>query len=211
MILHRVLNELLRSRSRVAVLRALLDSATGLTGNQVSRDADMSPRSAFKALNAMEALGVVRRQRGGRDHLFTLNSDHFLVTQAILPVFQTEIEFTESLSAAIASAVQGKVVSASIFGSVARREETLHSDLDLCCIVRDKQQVNLVESAIDSRAQTLYRRYGVKLSPVIFTVAEFRKKRGLGVVKDILDHGMHITGRDPKSILDDETKRQKIR
>ncbi|MGB2959331.1 MAG: nucleotidyltransferase domain-containing protein [Bacteroidota bacterium] len=171
----------------------------------------MSPRSAFKALNAMEALGVVRRQRGGRDHLFTLNRDHFLVTQAILPVFQTEIEFTESLSAAIASAVQGKVVSASIFGSVARREETLHSDLDLCCIVRDKQQVNLVESAIDSRAQTLYRRYGVKLSPVIFTVAEFRKKRGLGVVKDILDHGMHITGRDPKSILDDETKRQKIR
>jgi predicted nucleotidyltransferase len=210
MIIHRVIDELLRSRSRVAVLRALLDSATGLTGNQVSRVAEMSPRSAFNALSALEALGVVRRQRGGRDHLFTLNRNHFLVTHCVLPIFQSEIEYSENLVAAVGSLVRDKVVGASVFGSVARHEETPSSDLDICCIVRDRQSASAVESAINSETHTLYREYGVRISPLVITVAEFRKKRRSRVVKDILDHGVHVAGHDPRSILDGKAKRQKI-
>jgi len=56
----------------------------------------------------------------------------------------------------------------------------------------------------------LYRRYGVKLSPVILTVAEFRKKQKSDVVKDIVGHGMHLTGKDPRLIIDGKPKRKKI-
>ncbi|MGA2623864.1 MAG: helix-turn-helix domain-containing protein [Bacteroidota bacterium] len=86
MIMHRVLDEVLRSWSHVAVLRALMDTSTGFTGNEVARVSGMQPRSALKALSSLEELGIVRRQRGGRDHLFTLNREHFLVREALLPI-----------------------------------------------------------------------------------------------------------------------------
>lgn len=64
MVFHRSLDEVFRSWTRVAVLRTLWDTATGFTGNQVARAAGMHPRSAFKALTALETLGMVQRQRG---------------------------------------------------------------------------------------------------------------------------------------------------
>ena len=86
MVIHRPFDEVLRSWSHVAVLRAILDSAVGLTGNEIARVSGMQPRSALKALTSLEELGIVHRQRGGRDHLFTLNRDHFLTREGLLPL-----------------------------------------------------------------------------------------------------------------------------
>ena len=47
---HRALNEVFRSWTHVAVMRALQDTTVGFTGNQVAGEARMHPRSAFKAL-----------------------------------------------------------------------------------------------------------------------------------------------------------------
>jgi hypothetical protein len=122
-----------------------------------------------------------------------------------------ESEFPEHLFAAVGSLLKGRVASAIVFGSVARQEETALSDLDICCVVKDRQSVSAVETAINAGAQTIYQEYGVRLSPMVCTVAEFRKKRDSPVVKDVLDHGLHIVGQKPGSILDGKAKRQKDR
>ena len=58
-------------------LRALIDTNSGFTGNEVARVSGMNPRSAFKALTSLENLGIVNRQIGGRDHIFTLKPRAF--------------------------------------------------------------------------------------------------------------------------------------
>jgi len=120
-----------------AVLCTLVDTTIGRTGNEIARLSGMQPRSALKALSTLEELGIVRRQRGGRDHIFTLNREHFLVQSSIVPLYKAETEFEKEAFGFLTSLLKNNVVSAVVFGSVARGEETATSDLDICCVVGD--------------------------------------------------------------------------
>ncbi len=185
----------------MAVLRALLDTTSGCTGSEVGRISGMQPRSALKALTSLEQLGIVRRQRGGRDHIFTLNRDHVLVRDAILSLYRSERQFPEVLFTTLAAVLKSPVVSAVVFGSVAKREETPLSDLDLCCIVNTEKQKDAVREKLDREAASLDRKFGVRVALLLFTVEEFRAKSKSRLVKDIVDHGRLITGKDLKGVL----------
>ena len=198
---HRVLDTVFRSRSHVAVLRSLLDTTVGFTGNHVARLSGMHPRSALKALTALEELGIVRRQRGGRDHIFTLNREHFLMENALMPVFAAEQKFPEAVRLMLSACLDGHVLSAVIFGSTARNDETAESDLDLCCIVKSKDQEEMVRTTLASEAQALGQQFGVKLAPLIFTLSEFRSKANTGAIQEIIRDGKLITGKKPEVLL----------
>lgn len=203
MVLHRPFDKVFRSWSHVAVLRVLQDTATGFTGNHTARLAGMHPRWALKALTSLEELGLVRRQRGGRDHLFTLNRDNYLLMRGILPLYKLERTFFNEVTAAIAVAVNRQAVSAVLFGSVARREETPRSDLDLCFIVKSNHQRKNLQSSLDDLSPSLYKRFGVKIAPIYFTLDEFRKKarRSNPLVMQILEAGRIIAGKHPKALI----------
>lgn len=198
MVLHRVMNEVFRSWTHVAVMRALIDTAHGLSGNAVARSAGMHPRSAFKALTALEAQGLIRRQRGGRDHLFTLNRDHVLFEKVIVPVYSGEEGLRASLERALGDILQPLVVSAFIFGSVARGEESPDSDLDLCCITPTGMAKEQVRVALHDAASDLRRRFAVRVSPLFMTRTEFRARASSATVKAILSEGICIAGHDPR-------------
>ncbi|MGD1046361.1 MAG: nucleotidyltransferase domain-containing protein [Bacteroidota bacterium] len=202
MILYRVFDEVFRSWSHVAVLRALLDTTSGCTGNEVARLSGMHPRSAIKALTSLEQLGIVNRQRGGRDHNFTLNRNHFLVQSVVEPVYKAEQEFYQLIIHALAKKLRRVVLNATIFGSVAKRTETPFSDLDLCCIVKTEEQKESVRNLLNTDAQKLYSIFGVKVAPLFLTLEELKKKNKTHLVRDMLDHGMLVTGKKLKVLLD---------
>ena len=195
MVIHRAYDEVLRSWSHVAVLRALLDTTVGFTGNEVARLSGMQPRSALKALSSLEQLGIVRRQRGGRDHLFTLNRDHYLVAEGLLPLYEAESRFPPSIEKAIVAVLEDHVVSALIFGSVVRRQETPQSDLDICCVVRSESEKGAVQERLSSEASSLSKEFGVKLAPVYLTLQELRAKARSSLVRQILKEGKSIVGK----------------
>ncbi|MCH7722545.1 MAG: nucleotidyltransferase domain-containing protein [Bacteroidetes bacterium] len=201
MVIHRVFNEVFRTRSNVAVIRALLDTNTGFTGNEVARVSGMHPRSAFKALTLLEGLGIVNRQRGGRDHIFSLNREHFLVQEAILKIFQVESKFPAEVINTLASILKKQVYSAVIFGSAARREENILSDLDICCIVNSVRERLFVSDTLNKKSQILYNKFGINLAPIFFTKSEFIRKRKSQLVKSIANEGIIITGKNPKGLL----------
>jgi predicted nucleotidyltransferase len=203
MIVNRVFDELFRTWSNVAVLRALQDTASGFTGNEVARESGMDPKAALNALTRLEELGIVRRQRGGRDHIFTLNRNHYLVERAIIPIFSAEHKFLDEIYSLIAKSVKGQALSIVLFGSVARREDTPQSDLDICCIVKNKTQQEKLQMKLDEISSTLHNRFGVKIGPVYFTLDEFRKKESKQnpLIRQILDQGKVIIGKNPKVLL----------
>ncbi|MCX6141912.1 MAG: nucleotidyltransferase domain-containing protein [Ignavibacteriales bacterium] len=201
MVIHRAFDDVLRSWSHVAVLRAILDSASGLTGNEIARSSGMHPRSALKALTSLEELGIVRRQRGGRDHLFTLNRDHFLTREGLLPLYQAEQKFRRAIEDSLVTLLKGRVLSAVIFGSVSRMQETPQSDLDLCCIVSSENKKGVVQEMLASEAVPLYRNFGVKLAPVFFSLSEMKKKKRSGLIREILNEGKVIVGTKVEELL----------
>lgn len=201
MVINRVLDEIFRTWSNVAVLRALLDTNTGFSGNEVARVAGMNPRSAFKALTFLEELGLVIRVVGGRDHIFTLNREHYLVQEIILKIYPIESKFLDEVIKALSAILKGHVYSAVIFGSVARKEEKSLSDLDICCVVNSPLELLFVRDLLNKKSSALYKKYGIRLAPVIFMKAQFMRKRKTKLIKDIAEEGILITGKSIKGLL----------
>ncbi len=202
MILYRVMDEVFRSWSHVAVLRTLIDRNNGCTGNETARLSGMHPRSAIRALGSLEELGVVNRQRGGRDHLFSLNRDHVLVKDLLMPLYKTESLFPLAIKKEIGSILKKNVISAVIFGSVARREENPRSDLDLCCIVNSVPDKMLIRELLNKKSKSMSTKYGIKIAPVFFTASEFKKKKQVRLIKEIITQGVLIVGKNLRTLLD---------
>lgn len=203
MVFHRVWDRVFSTWSHVAVLRALQNSAHGSTGREIARLSGMNHRSCLQALTELEELSLVRRVRGGRDHLFTLNRQHLLVEEGILPLLALERAFSRSLFADVAKRLEKQAKSIIVFGSVTRNEETPSSDLDLCLVVRTEKDRATAEAAVHSIAPELLSRYGAKLAPFVITRKEFvqKAKRNLPPVRDILKEGIVIGGMSVKGLL----------
>ena len=201
MVINRVFDEVFRTWSNVAVLRALIDTNKGFSGNEVARISGMHPRSAFKALTSLEELGIVNRVIGGRDHIFTLNRDHYLVQEIILKIYPIESKFLEEIKRDLAKILKGQVYSAVIFGSVARKEEKPLSDFDICCIVNSQLEYLFVHDLLNKKSPILLKKYGIKLAPVIFMKRQFMKKGKTKLIKDIAEEGILITGKSIKGLL----------
>lgn len=196
MVFHRVFDRVFSTWSHIAVLRALQDSAHGSTGREIARLSGMNHRSCLQALTELEELSLIRRVRGGRDHLFTLNREHLLVQEGILPLLTLERSFSRMMFADLAKRLGKKTKSLIVFGSITRHEETPSSDLDLCMVVGAEKDKATGRAAAHSIAPEVLSRYGAKLAPFLLTRKEFvrKAKRNLPPVRDIAKEGIVIAG-----------------
>jgi predicted nucleotidyltransferase len=201
MIIYHILDEVFRNGSQVAVLRSLLDTNSGYTGNEVARLSGIHPLSALKALTVLEQLGIVHRQRGGRDHIFTLNRSHYLVQYVITPIYKAEQELLKEITRTIAALLKRSVLNATIFGSIAKRTETAMSDFDLCCVVKTESQKELVRNLLNSNSRELHQTFGIKVAPMLFTLREMKAKSKTPLIRDIAAHGLNIVGKELKVLL----------
>lgn len=196
MIIHHVLDSVFSTRSNLAVLRTLQDSKTGLSGRQIARNAGISHRTSLKCLTELESLSIVRRQRGGRDHLFLLNRDHFLYANGIQPLLEMERKYPDSIHEKLKSSLEKELSGMILFGSTARGDENTASDFDLCLILKKGKNKERVETKVSTLAPLLSDQFGIKVSPLYMTKDEFLKKirQGHALMKQILSEGIVISG-----------------
>lgn len=203
MIVNNIIESIFNKGSNVRVLRALIERVVGISGRETARLSGVSLRSAQIALDNLENLKIVNRLIGGREHLFTLNRDNFVVQKIIIPLFESEQTFKEKLFAEIKNNLSALTESLIIFGSVARKEETIKSDLDLC-IVYSKGKTK-IEATIDELRINLNKNFGIILAPFLITKSEFRKraKANKSPVPSILKEGKIISGLSLSRLKDD--------
>lgn len=203
MVIHKVLDEVFSTWSNVAVLRVLNHHVLGLSGREVSRLAGMSPKNCIITLTGLENLGIVNRIRGGRDHLFTLNREHFMVNEAIAPLFDTEEKFREAIYADIKKGLSKLCNSVYVFGSVARREENIDSDLDLCVIYDSEHKKEPLENAVYDLSLKVRRMYSVNISAYYVTAKQFsiKAKTNKAPIADVVKEGKLLFGNSIKVLL----------
>lgn len=198
--INNVLDQVFARKSNIRVLRTLKNYASGISGREVARLSGLAAKNSIITLTHLEDLGLVKSIKGGREHLFSLNRDSFLIQNSIMPLLQSEEEFQTSIRKEIKSKLKGKVISALIFGSVARKEETEESDLDLCLVYESFKNLDKLEETVDSLAINLYKKYGVSLSTLYISKSDFRKKAKANKppVKQIIEEGELLTGEQIK-------------
>lgn len=206
MVVNNTLDELFSRWSNIAVLRALNKYAVGISGREVARAAGITAKNCFTALDDLENTGIVTRVRGGRDHLFTLNREHFLVNKGIVPLFEIEEKFSEVIFHDIRKKLKNKCNSVYLFGSVARKQEKIESDLDLCIIYDKESQRKLAEKAVFEMKAVLHKKYFVNVAPFFITVNEFvkRAKNKKPPVNEIIAEGKLILGNSINKLLNDK-------
>jgi predicted nucleotidyltransferase len=207
MIIHRALDEVFSARSNIMVMRALKNSQTGLTGREISRIVGVSPKAGLKSLTLLEDLGMINRVRGGRDHIFTFNRDNFLVDQGILPLLESELFFRESLFKDITAKLKKDSPGAYLFGSVARKEETISSDLDICILYESGVDKSALEKTVSEIKPKLYVQYGVNIAPLYMQKKEFirRAKGNKPPAPSIIKDGLTLFGLQLKQVINAKT------
>lgn len=179
--------------SHVGILRALKDAREGMSGRAVARAAGFTHQACRQAFAKLEALGLLERQGSGKTQLMRLNFENALVAEAILPLFRAERRALSALRGLIRQEFEGRARAATLFGSVARKEEKPGSDVDLLLVADGAAKSSLSERAAALGRRTSSR-FGLRLSAIVLTPAELRRRarRSDPLIKNILSEGIDL-------------------
>ncbi len=189
------MDDALSSHARVKCLRMLSRfPAKEFTGREMAALARTSPPQAIQALGDLENLGLVRMRRAGAAMLWQLRAENVMVS-AIQSLFERERTLRDDVVQTIGSELPKVGVSrALLYGSVARKEEQAGSDIDLYIEVANEKAKETLRPALDRLGTTVFQRYGVPLSILIYSHAEVRRPRNPRLLRDIESEGIVVRG-----------------
>lgn len=197
----RPLDVVLSAPSHIAILRVLKDVREGLSGREVARRAGINHQTCADSLTRLESRGVIKRLGSGKTQLFRLNRENNLVKTVLKPMLESERKQFLDMQEDFSRIVNGYCLSAIIFGSVARREETPASDFDIALIVKNRNQKihGIIRTLIIQGTE----RWGIQVSPIVLTLTEFNQRASKKdpLINNILREGITIYGKQPQGLL----------
>jgi len=177
--------------ARGAVLAALLRTDIPLTGRQIHAlvSDEYSLWTVQEALKALTQLGIVDTQTVGRAGVHTINEDHVSVAP-----LRALLDPITALTGTVREAVGNDVKTVILFGSIARGEANIYSDVDLAVMAPD---------GWDGRADledAVRIRLGNNCDVLVFTSEDFTRLADIGepVVREILASGVALIGSIPR-------------
>jgi predicted nucleotidyltransferase len=177
--------------ARGTVLAVLLRTGEPLTGRQIHGivSDDHSLWSVQEALKALTRLGLVETRTVGRAGVHVINEAH-----ASIGPLRTLVDPMAALKAAVSEMVGRSVEAVLLFGSIARGEATVESDIDLAVIAAPSWEGR-------AELQDMVRaRLGNDCDVLVFTPSEFARlaTAHAPVVSDILRDGVALVGSKPQ-------------
>ncbi len=191
--LHNYLEQVLGSKSSIRLLRILvMYKHKTFTLRSLAEQASVSPQEASETLRELADLNVVSLQPIGRAFSIKLNERSYLLKRVIKPAIEAEEETLKQLIQLLKKHLSGKVISAAIFGSVARREEKMKSDIDIFLVATNKERALDVVAHAMGEIETVF---GSRLNPIIMSDMEFKSKIQSNLVKSVMQESIHICGK----------------
>lgn len=193
------IDEILGSRSRIAVLRVLRGVGVPLNASQIAARTKLTRPAVASVLADFAGMGIVQSSSAGRANVHTLIRDNLLVTQIIEPLFAAEEEQPEALAAQLRATFGQAAESVVLFGSYARGDQDADSDVDVALVARDPSAKELLESAVLAHEIEFHRQFGAALSPLIYDAREAAelRSRAPGLFDSIRKDGIVLSGSRP--------------
>ncbi len=204
---HQTLDALLDSEHKVRILRFLCRKGGEWVGRRLASELAMNPVTAHRALRELHQATVLDFRKVGSHFLYSLRDDHYLIRGVLRPLFEREAcaqgRLLDLLKRGFRTQLRSSVVSAAIYGSLARGEERPTSDIDLLILVRSDQAKRDVSDALERVGKMVIRTFGNPLAPYVNTVQEAQRKarRRLPVFQNILRGHQLLWGRPLTEVL----------
>ncbi len=175
------------SKARVKVLALfMLNPASEFYLREIARRTDLPVRAAERTVQALTKIGLLRRQKRGNSVYYSVEPS-FPVIQELKSIFLKTVGLGYRLRRAIAE--KGGADIAFVFGSYAKNQENLASDVDVF-IVGDVSSRELAPVLNE-----LEEELGREINATVFTAGELRTRI------DNQDHFVRSVLRGPKLFL----------
>lgn len=163
----RDLDEILGTSTKVRLLRELSRSGAAVSGRHAARLAGLSAK-AIQSLDELAEVGIVGRRVATGQNLYSFRQEHYLA-EPIVALFAAEERKLSSVLALLRSGLEdgGAIVSAAIYGSVARGESGPGSDLDVLILLEDRWTRAAVLDRVLDAGEVIAARFGWRLSPFV--------------------------------------------
>jgi len=169
------LDQALGQKSKVKALRYLVNYKKEISIRELAREIKMVPANLSVILKELQNEGILTSKRFGRSLVFSLNQDHYLTSDVIIPLFRKEKDIKNKLKQIILKSINFSYESIILFGSVKRGNEKPQSDIDVAFIVRDKDLARAEKETMEIN-QAISRIFGNSISPVVLSQKEFVKR-----------------------------------
>jgi hypothetical protein len=201
--LDHILDEVFSTWSHIAILRIFMDAAHPLSGREIARLTHMNHRSCLHALTRLERIGFVHRNRGGRDHLFSINREHRLWIEGVLPLLEIERRHLGRLAKRLRKELSLYVESVILYGNSTMKRDGNDTTVDVCIIINNRMTEKEIRTHLNVIAPLVWKRYGVTLHTLIVTESDFvrKAKRGIAPVTTIIEEGQVIAGKTLPEIV----------
>ncbi len=208
------------AKAKVKIIRVLSESRSAFRLDNIKNETGLSIGIVHKAVEDLVEEGVLVKMRGtGKERLFKFNADCSFAAP-LFDLFRIEktrqrrevvLLHTWNILEKIVSRLKGKADIIALFGSQARGDATLRSDIDLLIIPKDSQEqvfkvleevklkanvnpviISLEAFKRDIEKNTLFYR-NVKSDSIIFHIDESIKKRVTKFVEDMKYKGAEVS------------------
>jgi len=186
----------------VAVLRALFHSKLGYSGGALAKLTGVALFAVQKTLASLEGMGLVDVERGPVENRYRLNTQHYLVAHGLRALFEGERHLPKMLARELGDLLEGKVVSAGLFGSFARGTARAGSDIDLFVVVDTLKDREKVSRVLSDAQPDLTRRYGWPVQAVVFERRRLSQglKKGQSLLDEAAGDWQHVAGLMPREL-----------
>lgn len=201
MYFHDYLEQVLGNKVAIRVLRTMIRYQTKVfTKRGLARTANVSVNEAALTIRDFEDLGIIRVQPVGRAHQLSLNKKSYILNKIIEPIFKAEENTLDELLKVLKKHLDKKniIISAALFGSVAKGKEKPDSDIDILVISNDFDAASqIVSDALVEVAEVFH----TQLAPITFSQKELRSKKKGDLVSSIIANHIMICGKDLESMI----------
>lgn len=188
--------DLFSTKGRVDVLRVLWRSRQPLTAAEISRRAELTYPATSAVLDTLVHLEVADRAPAGRGHTHWLVRENQYVRAYLDPLFAAEEELPERLEDDIRSLFADRCVSVILFGSYARGNQTLESDVDVIAVAQNTDEKQRIERELAEIEREFRLRWGAPLSVIVYDPDEAATlyERSPGLYGTWMDEGLVLSG-----------------
>jgi DNA-binding transcriptional ArsR family regulator len=200
------LDQALSSRSKVRLLRVLIQQHRTVSARELARVTSMSRPAILAAIADLAQLGLITRESSGRQFLCRVNPAHKLVSSILQPLFAAEAEWPGLLMAGLRSLVTPDsahaVVAAWVYGSVAEGTDEPGSDLDLFVLTRTDADRTAVADHIADAGAAWTQQFGTEVKPVVMTIESAQAQLAAGslFIQEALRQARLIVGEIPREL-----------
>lgn len=196
------LDEVLGSKLKIRIIRTLFESGRPMTGMRLAQAAGYSHTQTYKALDDLEMLGVITKDYAGASHIYSINPRSYIINEMLIPALIAEKKILSSLVSRFYDRIGEDLVSITLYGSVARRQDEPGSDIDLILVVRDTADLESLEDLAAEVSLDAALEFGGPVSAFVVSESEYhhRLSEARAMWADIKSEGRTITRKDREAL-----------